>query len=110
MSDLLVATALALGTAFLVLAAVALNQMPDVYTRLSASTKAVTLGASLMFVGAAVAFAWEPPSLRAIAGVAFLFATAPVAAHVLGRTAHRTRQPIWPGTVADELAGAEEVR
>ncbi len=89
MIDVVVAVLLCAGTLFLVLAAVAVNQLPDVYTRLSASTKAVTLGASVLFVAAAVSFAGGGTSLRALAGIVFLFMTAPVGAHVLARTAPR---------------------
>jgi multicomponent Na+:H+ antiporter subunit G len=103
MTDVLVAIALCTGTLFLLLAALAAVRMPDAYTRLSASTKAVTFGASTMFLAVAVAFAWEPSMTRALAGIAFLFATAPVGAHVLARQAHRIGQPLWAGSLADEL-------
>jgi multicomponent Na+:H+ antiporter subunit G len=102
-AELIATVALTLGTLFLILASLALNRMPDVYTRLSASTKAVTFGASLMFIGAVAAFAWDGPAFRALAGIAFLFATAPAGAHVLARTAHRIGQPLWSGSLADEL-------
>lgn len=40
--------------------------------------------------------------------IGFIVLTAPVAAHIIGRAAHRTRIPRWSGTVTDEspLAGA----
>lgn len=103
MTEIVVAVVLCIGTLFLLLAALAAIRMPDAYTRLSASTKAVTFGASTMFLAVAVFFAWEPSMTRAIAGIAFLFATAPVGAHVLARQAHRIGQPLWRGSLADEL-------
>jgi multicomponent Na+:H+ antiporter subunit G len=42
---------------------------------------------------------------RAIVIVAFLFLTAPVAAHAIGRAGYRRGSPLWTGTVADELGG-----
>jgi multicomponent Na+:H+ antiporter subunit G len=42
--------------------------------------------------------------------VAFLFLTAPLAAHAIGRAGYRRRSPLWEGTVADELAGTEKQR
>jgi multicomponent Na+:H+ antiporter subunit G len=35
--------------------------------------------------------------------VAFLFLTAPVAAHAIGRAGYRRGSPLWTGTTADEL-------
>jgi multicomponent Na+:H+ antiporter subunit G len=42
---------------------------------------------------------------RAIALIAFLFVTAPVAAHMLGRAAYFDGVPLWKGTVQDDLYG-----
>jgi multicomponent Na+:H+ antiporter subunit G len=38
--------------------------------------------------------------------VIFLFLTAPVTAHVIGRAAYLTGTPLAPGTSPDQLAGA----
>jgi multicomponent Na+:H+ antiporter subunit G len=42
--------------------------------------------------------------------VAFLFLTAPVAAHAIGRAGYRRKSPLWKGTIADELADADRGR
>ena len=103
MSEYVTATAIIIGTVFLVLAALAAVRMPDVYCRLSASTKAVTFGAGMMLLGAAFALEDSGVTTRAIAGVAFYFVTSPIAAHVLARAAHKRGTRIWEGTLLDEL-------
>jgi multicomponent Na+:H+ antiporter subunit G len=95
------------GSLFMLLAAVGLVRLPDLYTRMSATSKAATLGASLVLLGAAVHFGTAAAGGRAIVIVAFLFLTAPPAAHAIGRAGYRRRSPLWEGTVGDELAGAE---
>ena len=104
----LVALLLVSGALFMLLAAVGLVRLPDLYTRMSATSKAATLGVSLILLGAAVHFGTAAVAGRAVVIVTFLFLTAPLAAHAIGRAGYRRRSPLWEGTVADELAGAEE--
>jgi multicomponent Na+:H+ antiporter subunit G len=101
----LVALLLVSGALFMLLAGVGLVRLPDLYTRMSATSKAATLGASLVLLGAAVHFGTAAAAGRAVVVVAFLFLTAPLAAHAIGRAGYRRRSPLWEGTVADELAG-----
>lgn len=91
----------------MLLAAVGLLRLPDVYLRMSAASKAATLGASLLLLGAAFHFGTPAVAGRALVIAAFLFLTAPLAAHAVGRAAHRRGCPLWEGTTADELAAAE---
>jgi len=42
---------------------------------------------------------------RAMAVVLFTFLTAPVAAHMIARVAYFIGEPLWEGTVVDELRG-----
>lgn len=97
---------LVLGAAFMLLAGVGLVRLPDLYLRMSATSKAATLGASLVLLGAALHFGTAAVAGRATVIVAFLFLTAPVAAHAIGRAGYRRGSPLWEGTMADELAAA----
>jgi multicomponent Na+:H+ antiporter subunit G len=108
--SLLAAALLVLGAAFMALGAVGLVRLPDVYMRMSASSKAATLGASLVLLGAAMHFGTAAVAGRAAVIVAFLFLTAPVAAHAIGRAGYRRKSPLWEGTVEDELGAAEDDR
>jgi multicomponent Na+:H+ antiporter subunit G len=75
-----------------------------------ASTKSASLGIALIMVGASLYFNDLAVSARSLAVVAFLFTTAPVAAHMIGRAAYFSRVPLWPGTLSDDLAGRYDAR
>lgn len=100
----LVAALLLSGALFMLLAAVGLLRLPDLYLRMSATSKAATLGASLVLLGTAAHFGTVAVAGRAVVIVAFLFLTAPLAAHAIGRAGYRRGSPLWAGTSADELA------
>ena len=106
MSDILATAAVVLGTAFGVLSAVGILRMPDVYIRLQVASKASSLGIALLMLGVAAHFDDLSVTVRALLVVVFLFLTAPVAAHVIGRAAYLSGAPLAPGTEPDELAGA----
>ena len=99
------AVALVLGSAVMLLAALGVVRLPDVYTRMSAASKASTLGAALLALGAALAFPAEPVAAQAVALVAFLMLAAPVASHLIGRAAYVSGTRPWEGTARDDLAG-----
>jgi multicomponent Na+:H+ antiporter subunit G len=90
------------GAVFALLAAVGVVRMPDVFTRMQASTKASTLGLGCLLAGLAI----DQPELaiviRALSIAAFLMLTTSVAAHVIARAAAMTDAPLWEGTVIDE--------
>ncbi len=110
MSDIVATVAVVLGTVFGVLSAVGIVRMPDVYIRLQVASKASSLGIALLMLGVAVHFGELDVTVRALLVVVFLFLTAPVAAHVIGRAAYITRTPLAAGTDPDELAGRYDSR
>jgi multicomponent Na+:H+ antiporter subunit G len=104
-SDIVATAAVILGTAFGLLSAVGILRMPDVYTRLQVASKASSLGIALLMVGVAAHFDDLSITIRALLVVVFLFLTAPVAAHLIGRAAYLAGAPLAPGSRPDELAG-----
>lgn len=87
--------AVLLGALFLLLAAVGLIRMPDVYNRMQAGTKATTLGSMLVFVGFMVLMpsGWT----RLLLLVLFIFLTNPLSSHALARAAHAAgHSPLLP--------------
>lgn len=106
MIDLLTALLLLSGGFFCAAAALGVLRMPDLMIRMHASTKAGTLGAGLILLAVAVHFGDVSVASRALAAIAFLLITAPVAAHMIGRAAYRTGVPLWEHSVVDELANA----
>ncbi|CAN5666017.1 monovalent cation/H(+) antiporter subunit G [soil metagenome] len=103
MTELFTSISMLAGAAFMLLAAIGIIRMPDVYTRLQASTKAATLGAALILVGIAVHFDSMSVATRTALVISFLVLTIPVSAHMIGRAAYVARTPLWDGTVIDEL-------
>lgn len=92
------------GTFFMLVAAVGLNRMPDLYTRMHGATKSTTLGITAIILATAVYFGTSAAVTRAILVIVFFFITAPIATHVLARAAYMRDVPRWKGTVLDELA------
>jgi multicomponent Na+:H+ antiporter subunit G len=105
MAQIMSMTLFLTGAAFMLVAAIGVVRMPDLLMRLHCSTKSATLGVSCVMLGAALHFSEVAIWARALAAIAFLFATAPVAAHVLGRAAYVSGAPLWLGTLSDELRG-----
>jgi multicomponent Na+:H+ antiporter subunit G len=108
MRDLFVLALLVAGAALLLLAALGVLRMPDVFMRMSAATKASSLGAGLVVLAVAFYFGDLATVTRALAVIAFLFLTVPVASHLIGRAAYIDGAPLWERTVVDELAGHYE--
>jgi multicomponent Na+:H+ antiporter subunit G len=92
-----------LGAFFMVIAAIGVVRMPDLFSRMQAAAKTGTAGAGCVLIGTALFFSELQIAAEAGVVVVFLFLTAPVAAHMLARAAYITRVPLAPGTVPDEL-------
>ena len=107
--EVVVLALLFVGALFLLLAGVGVLRMPDVFTRMSAATKAATLGTLCMLSAVAVYFNDFGVTVRSLLVIAFVFMTAPVAAHQIGRAAYFIGVELWSGTRLDELRGRYDV-
>lgn len=94
-----------IGGLFMLIAGLGVVRLPDLYMRISASTKASTLGAGFLLLSLAVHFNELGITSRALATIAFVIITAPVAAHLISRSAYFAGVRLWQGTIADELRG-----
>jgi multicomponent Na+:H+ antiporter subunit G len=101
--EILIVLLLGIGSLFSLLAAVGILRMPDVYTRMLAASKAVTLGTTAIVCAAAVHFREADVVARCLLVCGFLFVTIPAASHLIARAAHRAGEPLAPETVIDEL-------
>lgn len=99
------AVLLALGALLMFLSSIGVVRMPDLYTRMSASSKAAGLGSSLVLAAVGIHFGTLAVGARAIAAIVFIFLTVPVAAHMVARAGYMARVPIWDRTIQDDLAG-----
>ena len=102
MRDVVTAILWLAGSAFALLAAVGVLRMPDVFTRMQASTKASTFGLGCLLIGAALQMGDFASFIRAASIGAFVLLTTPVAGHVIARASYFAEVPLWTGTVLDE--------
>jgi multicomponent Na+:H+ antiporter subunit G len=91
------------GAAFMAIAALGIVRMPDLFTRMQAATKTGTAGAGCILLGTALFFGELQVATNAGVVIAFLFLTAPVAAHMLARAGYLVGTPLAPETHPDEL-------
>lgn len=90
------------GATLVLLAAIGIVRMPDLFTRMQAATKAATLGLGCLLAAGAFALADTSVLVRMISIGAFVMLTSPVSNHVIARAAYLTKVPLWKGTVIDE--------
>ncbi len=105
MNEIIIIILMSLGSIFVLLAAVGVVRMPDLYLRISVTTKAATLGIGLVLASVAVYFQETSVTTRILAIILFILLTAPVGAHLLSRASYITGVPLWKKSVMDELKG-----
>jgi len=94
------------GATLALLASVGVVRMPDVFTRMQASTKASTLGLACLLIGAALQMGDFASFIRVASIGAFVLLTTPVSGHVIARASYFAGVPLWEGTVLDERRDA----
>ncbi|MCX5706843.1 MAG: monovalent cation/H(+) antiporter subunit G [Candidatus Omnitrophica bacterium] len=92
------------GVAFDFFGCLGLVRLPDVYNRLHSSIKCVTLGTSSILFGLFLFKGFNEAGLKALLCILFLILTAPVTAHVLSRSAHKSGVKLWEKSVCDKYS------
>jgi multicomponent Na+:H+ antiporter subunit G len=98
-----------IGVAFSLSGAVGVVRLPDVYSRIQASSKTVTMGAvpALLAVAVGKGFFTEY-GVRALLVAILLLTVNPAASHALARAAYKAGIRQWPGAMQD--AAEDETR
>jgi multicomponent Na+:H+ antiporter subunit G len=100
-----------LGSFFVLTAAIGVLRFPDLYTRLHASSKLVTLGSVGMMAGAYFAFAEVDVLARITAIILFQFLTNPVSGYMVARSAYlRGLPPVLESRERDDWQALGSVR
>src|SRR6187551_3789129 len=99
MINILIAICCGLGAIAILLASIGILRMPDLYLRLSVTTKAATLGTGFILIGATFHFQDVGVTARALAIIFFTTLTAPVSAQLIGRVAYLIKVKIWKHTI-----------
>ena len=106
LTDYLILGLATVGVAFMLISALGILRLPDVFTRMHAAGKAATLGVSCLLLAAGIFFGtldnisefW-----RMVALIALFFVTAPIATTTMARAAYRTAKPGDFTLVVDEM-------
>ncbi|MHC4738803.1 MAG: monovalent cation/H(+) antiporter subunit G [Planctomycetota bacterium] len=96
------------GILFDIFGCIGLVRFPDVYNRLQASTKCVTLGTILLLVGVALVSTSGATAAKAIICAVFILITSPTAAHAIAKGAHAYGVKLWENSVVDKYAQEKE--
>jgi len=97
-----------IGLVFDLSGCLGLVRLPDVYNRLQAATKSVTLGTCSILLGTFLIVGPNAAGLKALLCIVFLLLTAPVAAHAVARGAHRAGVKLWEKSVVDKYLEDKE--
>lgn len=93
-----------IGLLFNLLGTLGLVRLPDVYNRIQASTKCVTLGTCFILIGVLVHAGFGPMGTKALLCAIFVLLTSPVGAHAIARGAYLSGVKLWERSVTDEYA------
>jgi multicomponent Na+:H+ antiporter subunit G len=104
MSDIIGKAFVGIGLAFNVLGCIGLIRLPDMYNRLQAATKCVTMGTCMVMLGVMIkAGIGHSPELstRCVLCIVFVLITAPTAAHALAHGAYSYGVKLWDKSVVN---------
>lgn len=93
-----------IGLVFDVFGCIGIVRLPDVYLRLQAGTKCITLGTCSILFGTFLIVGPSDGGVKAILCMLFIVLTNPVAAHAIVRSAHRSGIKPCERTIADQYA------
>lgn len=94
-----------IGATFMLIAALGVVRLPDLFMRMHSNTKSATLGVFFVMMGLSLHFGDFSIFIRALSVVLFFLITAPVAAQTIARAAYFSGIPLWKGTLSDDLQG-----
>lgn len=92
-----------IGVILMVISSIGIIRLPDFYVRMSAITKAATLGVGFIVIGIAIYFNEVVIMNKSLAILLFILFTSPIAAHAIARAAFKNKVPFWKKTLIDEF-------
>ena len=101
MSSIIGLIFISIGITFDLFGCLGLIRLPDVYCRLQAATKCVTLGTCSILFGAFLIVGFNAAGIKSLLCMIFLLLTAPVAAHAIARGAHIAGIKLWKDSAID---------
>lgn len=104
MIDIIGYIMISIGLLFNISGCIGLVRLPDVYNRLQAATKCVTLGTILLLIGTAFVAGFGAIAAKAVLCAAFILMTSPTAAHAIARGAHSGGISLTDKSIVDRYA------
>jgi len=101
MSETLSTWLIVIGLLFDLMGTIGLVRLPDIYNRLQAATKCVTLGTCMILIGLLIHSGVNALGAKALLVAVFILLTSPAGAHAIARGAHRSGVRLWPQSVVD---------
>ncbi len=108
MSNIIGLVLISVGFAFDVFGCLGLVRLPDVYNRLQAATKCITLGTCSILFGTFLIVGFTAAGIKSLLCIIFILLTSPTAAHAIARGAHKAGIKLWEGSVVDKYAEDKE--
>ncbi len=112
MSETIGFVLLLIGVVFDIVGCIGLVRLPDIYNRLQAATKCVTLGTCMILLSVLFYTGFGAIGVKALLCLWFIIITSPTGAHAIARAAHRSGIRLWEGSIMDKYAedreGAED--
>ena len=99
---------ISIGLFFDIIGCLGLVRLPDVYNRLQAAVKCVTIGTSNILLGVLLIEGFNSTGMKILVCAVFLIFTAPVAAHALLRGARRSGVKMCPESIVDQYKSDNE--
>jgi multicomponent Na+:H+ antiporter subunit G len=102
MNNLISNILMGIGLVFSLLGCLGLIRLPDIYNRLQAATKCVTLGACCILISLVIRYGFTESGLKGLLAVPILFFTSTVGAHALIRGSHIFGIKLWDKSIIDD--------
>ena len=106
MNEIVSLVFIGIGVAFDFFGCLGLIRLPDVYNRLQAATKSVTLGTWSILFGLFIRYGFIAVGIKALVCIPIIFFSATVAAHALIRGSYICGIKMWDKSVKDDYSSA----
>ena len=103
MNEAVAYVVITVGLAFDLFGTIGLVRLPDIYNRVQAATKCVTLGTCFILLGVTLYTGLNAMGIKALVCAGFVLLTSPVGAHAVARGAHVSGVRLWEGSVMDKF-------
>jgi multicomponent Na+:H+ antiporter subunit G len=102
MNNLISNIFIGIGLVFNLLGCLGLIRLPDIYNRLQAATKCVTLGACCIMISLIIRYGFTESGIKGLLAIPILFFTSTVGAHALVRGSHLFGIKLWKSSIIDD--------